>query len=253
MAASARNQAAWHDASLRALRVETSRTAALWSRAPMRPSIYLHALTLSPLRTAPEVVRDIERLVERDSDARISLWDSFHELDLFGLGFQRMDWIGEWWMKDAAMRPDPPDVPDLEIERVEDEATLREFGVATYEGFETDEAVRQAGPLGMHHPSTLGDPRMHYYVGRADGRVVTSSIAYVSDDVVGIYGVSTLPAYRRRGYGKAISWAAATSAVDLDVAVSPDEMARRIERELGFRKISDYTPWLREPGRPGAR
>lgn len=249
IAASARNLADWHDASLRALGVETSLTAALWSREPMRPSIYLAAMPLSSLRMEPGVVREIEQLAERDPDASIPLWDAFNELDLAEFGFQRMAWVGEWWIKDAATRPDEPNVSDLEIERVEDEATLREFGMATVEGFETAEVIREAGPLGMHHPYTLTDPRMRYFVGRVEGRVVTSSIAYVGDDIVGIYGVSTLAEYRRRGYGKAITWAAAMSAPELDVAVSPDEMARGIESELGFRKIAEYTPWERKPRR----
>jgi GNAT superfamily N-acetyltransferase len=213
----------------------------------MRPSIYLRAITLSSVRTAPGVAREIEHLIERDPAATISLWDSFNELDLSGLAFRRMPWVGEWWVKDAATRPDKPDVARLEIERVEDERVLKEFGFATYEGFETGEEVREAGPLGMHHPGTLSDPRMRYFVGRVDGRVVTSSIAYIGDDVVGIYGVSTLPEHRRRGYGKAITWAAAMSAPGLDVVVSPDPMARGIESELGFRKIAEYTPWSREP------
>ena len=251
IAASARNLADWHDSSLRALGVETRRTDALWSRESMRPSIYLRATTLSSVRTEPGLLQHIEHLIERDPDGTISLWDSFNELDLAGLGFQRMGWVGEWWIKDAATRLEEPNVTDLDIELVKDEAALKEFGFATYEGFETQEAVREAGPLGMHHPSTLEDPRMRYFVGRVDGRVVTSSIAYVGNDVIGIYGVSTLPEYRRRGYGKAITWAAAMSAPELDVAVSPDPMARGIEHELGFRRISEYTPWLREPRRSG--
>jgi GNAT superfamily N-acetyltransferase len=249
IAASARNQADWHDASVRALGVRTSRTDALWSREPMGPSIYLRALTLAPVGAAPGVVREIERLIERDPDATISLWDSFDELDLTPLGFRREAWVGEWWIKDAATRRDEPKVPELDIERVQDEAALREFGLATVEGFESSEEIRGAGPLGMHHPRTLTDPRMRYFVGRLKGQVVTSSIAYVGDDIVGIYGVSTLPEYRRRGYGKAITWAAAMSAPGLDVAVSPDPMARGIERELGFRKLAEYTPWVREPRR----
>ena len=72
----------------------------------------------------------------------------------------------------------------------------------------------------------------------------------VGDDVVGIYGVSTLPEYRRRGYGKAITWAAAMSAPELDVAVSPDPMARRIEAELtasGKEVLTQLVPTLMQP------
>ena len=249
IAASARNEANWHDSSLRALGVKTLRTGALWSREPMRPSIYLSAITLSSIRTESGVIQDIERLIERDPDATISLRDSFKELDLAGLGFRRNTWVGELWIKDTATRPDKPNVTNLNIELVEDETALKEFGFSTMEGFESAEEIREAGPLGMHHPITLTDPRMRYFVGRVKGRVVTSSIAYIGDEIVGIYGISTLPEYRRRGYGKAITWAAAMSRPRLDVAVSPDVMARGIERELGFRKIAEYAIWIKEPRR----
>ena len=246
IAASARNEADWHDASARALGVETFRTDGVWSREPMRPSIYLSAIALASVRTEPGVVQDIEWLVERDPDATISVRDSFNELDLAGLGFRRVR-AGEWWIKDAATNPARPEVTDLEIELVEDEATLRKFGFATYDGFESPDAIREARPLGMHHPSTLKDPRMRYFVGLVDGRVVTSSIAYVGEDLVGVYGISTLPEYRRRGYGEAITRTATKSATGLDVALSPSEMAEGIYRQLGFRKIAEYTAWVREP------
>ena len=58
---------------------------------------------------------------------------------------------------------------------------------------------------------------------------------------------------RRRGYGKAITWAAATVAPELDVTLAPDEMARGIETELGFRKLAEFSPWFREPGTSGER
>jgi len=216
----------------------------------MRPSIYLSALTLSLVRTESRLVEEIWHMIQRGPDSTISIADSFNELDLTGLGFRRMTWTGEWWIKEAARSPGKPDVTEVYIELVEDEAALREFGVGTYEGFETPGAIRASGPLGMRHPITLNDPRMRYFVGRVDGQVVTSSIAYIGDDIVGIYGVSTLPEFRNRGYGKAVTWAAAMSHHGLDVAMQPSSMARGIESELGFRKIAEYTLWVREVRTP---
>jgi GNAT superfamily N-acetyltransferase len=247
IAASARSVADWHDASVRALGVETLRTDGLWSREVMRPSIYVTAVALAPLREQPGIVREIGELVERNSAAPIMLWDMFNELDLTGTGLTKAAWIGESWIREAAVQPSMPKVPELAIERVEDEATLREFGFATYAGFESGRNVTEAGPLGMHHPATLADPRMHYFVGRVDGQVVTSSISYVGDDVVGIYGVSTLPDFRRRGYGAAITAAAAGVAQELPVVLQPDEMARGMYAQVGFRKLAEYRAWLRQP------
>ena len=41
------------------------------------------------------------------------------------------------------------------------------------------------------------------------------------------------------------------SAPGLDVAVSPDEMGRGIESELGFHEIAKYTLWVRKPHQSG--
>ena len=247
IASSARSVADWHDASVRALGVETLRTDGLWSREVMSPSIYVTAVTLAPLREQPGIVGEIWELLERNSAGPIMLWDMFNDLDLTAAGLVRATWVGESWIKEAAVQPQLPVATELEIERVEDVATLREFGVATYAGFETSGAVTVAGPLAMHHPATLGDPRMHYFVGRVDGQVVTSSISYVGDDVVGIYGVSTLPDFRRRGHGAAITAAAAGVAQELPVVLQPDEMARGMYAQVGFRKLTEYRAWLRQP------
>lgn len=67
---------------MRALGVETFRIDRVWSREQMRPSIYESAIVLASVRTEPGVVQDIERLVERDPDATISVRDSFNELVL---------------------------------------------------------------------------------------------------------------------------------------------------------------------------
>ena len=58
-------------------------------------------------------------------------------------------------------------------------------------------------------PASLDDPDMRYFIGRVNGQAVSTSIGVISDGVVGIFGVATKPAYRRRGYGTAMTWARA--------------------------------------------
>ena len=66
-----------------------------------------------------------------------------------------------------------------------------------------------------------GDKLELIYRWRVDGRPVTAAMAYVSDHVVGIYGVGTLPEYRRRGFGEAITRAAVSAAPHLPAMLSP--------------------------------
>ena len=86
----------------------------------------------------------------------------------------------------------------------------------------------------MYHPSTLNDPPMRYFLGRVVGWVVTGSIAYIGDDIVGIYGVSTLPEYGGRDYGKAATWAAALFAPRARCCGTAVPDGVGMESELGF-------------------
>jgi predicted GNAT family acetyltransferase len=86
---------------------------------------------------------------------------------------------------------------------------------------------------------------MRIFVGRVNGEPVTGAMAYVSDDVVGIYDVATPPEHRRRGYGEAITKAAIAAGQDVPAWLDPSDMALPMYRRIGFEPIGRYTAWLR--------
>lgn len=240
--AAARNLGQWHQASLEPLGIECYQSNGLWYKQKRGPLIYLSGVTTAPAREAPRQMDEIEKLVEASGGASIPLIDSWSELDLTGLNFQRF--ITEpWYIREPGPAPKQATPTGLLIEEVSTPEGLIEFESATWDGFESNDAIRAAGPGGQHHPRTLDDPNMHYYIGRVEGKVVTSSIAYISDGIVGVFGVSTLPDYRRRGFGQAITWAAVVAAPELPAHLEPSEEGATMYRSMGFREIGQNTHW----------
>jgi len=75
--------------------------------------------------------------------------------------------------------------PELEVERVRTPETLEEFEKASFEGYESTGLYK---PGSLHAPASVDDPDMPYFIGRVDGQVVSTSIAVISDGVVGFLG-----------------------------------------------------------------
>jgi len=129
------------------------------------------------------------------------------------------------------------------IEAVTKGKQLAEFEEASWEGFETIGAARTVGRFGQHAEGTLNDAEMHYLIARLDGRVVASTIAYATPDMLGIYGISTVPEFRRRGYATALVRAAVSLRSDLPVSVQPDPESVRIYTDTGFVPAGQVAAW----------
>ncbi len=96
--------------------------------------------------------------------------------------------------------------PNFRLVRVNDEASLHDWYVASVEGFEAT--------LGGGRPYYdayaclgFGDNGWAHYVGYLDDAPVTSSTLLLAEGLAGIYDVSTIPAARRKGLGRAITLA----------------------------------------------
>ena len=241
--AMALNVAAWIDSSVVCLGVQTFRTESLWWRKPGGSPIYLSAIVTDP-QVADDVLHTDLRLVETEWGAEgISLWDCWAVRDLGGMGFKRQ-WMEPWYLRHPS--PLPRNVtlpPGLSIEAVTNAKQLAEFEEASWEGFETIDAGRAVGRFGQHAEGTLEDAGMHYLIARLSGRVVASTIAYATTDILGIYGISTVPEFRRRGYATALVRAAVSLRSDLPVSVQPDPESVRIYTDTGFVPAGRVAAW----------
>jgi hypothetical protein len=235
--AGALNLADWHDACLHSLDVVTSRSQSLWLCEEDAPFIYLTAITLDG--NVAEQRAEIERLA-RANDRPIAVCDSWSRLDLHDLGFHKFE--SEAWFVRA---PDASD-PEVFVERVTNPAALAEFEHASTDGFESLE-LHELEPFGVYGKGVLEDPRMRLYVRREGGRVVSGSIACISAGVVGVYAVATVPAFRRRGFGEEVTWAAIRCEPSLPAILQPSVQGASMYRRMGFTPVGMYTKWLRLP------
>jgi GNAT superfamily N-acetyltransferase len=112
-----------------------------------------------------------------------------------------------------ALPPLPPAPPGLEIRPVTDAAGRRDFIAVMAAGFgaPTAEGLPEPPPEGYDAmgPSLACalDPDVVLLTGYADERPVSIALVYRVDEIAGVTGVATVPAYRRRGFARALTWA----------------------------------------------
>jgi len=241
--AMALNVAAWHDSSVGCLGVQTFHTDRLWWRKPGGSPIYLAAIVTDSQATDDALHADI-RVVETEwGNEGIYLWDCWATRDLSEIGFVRRG-AEAWYLRYPSPLPRPFAIPSgLSIEAVTSAEQLAEFEEASWEGFVMIEAARTVGRFGQHAVGTLDDKGMHYLIARLDGRVVASTIAYATMNMLGIYGISTLPEFRRRGYATALVRAVVSLRPDLPVSVQPDPPSVRIYTDMGFVPVGQVAAW----------
>ena len=151
------------------------------------------------------------------------------------LGFVRDSWaMPGMALRLASSSPEPPR-PELDLHVVETPDRLEEW-----------HAVFGSGPdyRRAFGPSMLEDRDIRLVVGAVEGQPVTAAAAIRTPGVVGIYSVATAEAARRRGYGRAVTWAAIEAgrfAWQSEVAVlQSSEMGYPVYLAMGFGVVCRY-------------
>ena len=163
------------------------------------------------------------------------LWSIWPTSDLAAYGFERVPSPG---MVRLAGGKAPPLPPELEVVEALDAATVREIDEVLIPGF--DMPLR---PEELFDERMLGEPRYRMWLGRVEGRPVSTAAAYVSDGFVGVYAVATTPEARRRGYGEAVTWAATLCVPDLPATLQASDMGQPVYERMGYRTVVEFTVW----------
>ncbi len=136
-----------------------------------------------------------------------------------------------------------PPLPDgLTIERVTDAATLATFVevlVAAF-GFSPGTGSVLAAPAFLDGPVQL-------FLARIDGEAVGTAGARTAEGVVDVDWVATLPAHRGRGYGAALTWAAALAEPDWPAVLIASDDGQPVYASMGFLRLLRLTLWHRPP------
>ena len=140
---------------------------------------------------------------------------------------------------------EPARVPEgVEIVPVTDPELLAGLVDVEVGAFETDRPVAE----GLLAPSQLSLPNVRVYAALVEGRAVAQAVTNTHGGAVGVFGVATLPEYRRRGIGTAITAFAIDDVRDeADLAwLQSTEMGRPLYERMGFRPVSDWDVWVRQ-------
>ena len=133
--------------------------------------------------------------------------------------------------------------PGLDVVEVETPEQLADFERTLAEAYPAPELL----PFGSR-PWLLRDDllrsRWRLCVGYEGDRPVATAAGYAGDRLVAVEIVSTRPECRGRGYGAAITAAAAASAPELPAVLVASDLGRGVYEGLGYLAVSRYTLWI---------
>jgi GNAT superfamily N-acetyltransferase len=241
-AATAQNLAGWHEVHVGGLGLITEQVDGLWLTTAKLPVIFFSAVGLEPEASAATAARCLAL------DHWVAVSDPWADLRLDVHGFipePEQGWMVKLPRPAGPVAPAPP--AELQIERVADADALWDFELAGAAGFGSAAQPRAT----WQAPAILRDPTLTILRGRVDGHTVATSMAYHHAGVLGIYGVATLPAARRRGYGTAMTTAALDVDRSIPAVLQPSEMAESLYARLGFEQFATFRSWARMPTIPG--
>ena len=89
------------------------------------------------------------------------------------------------------------------------------------------------------------------YTGFLEGVPVAVSTLVMTGRTAGVYGVATIPAYRRRGFGEAMTWRAVRDGAARGCAMAnltASDMGRPLYERMGFRVVAPFLIFARRAG-----
>lgn len=223
----------WHAAWLTALGLRWETDAGVWRALDRPPAMYFTSITLRP---------DLRH--ETVMDSSVSVCDNWQSLSLEPFGFSL--WRTEPWFLRRPAPVSAPAPPELEIVRVSTPREVEEFEAVSVQGFEHEGASIPPGTI--HPPSVLDEPRMAMFTARVGGRAVGAAMAYVSEDAVGVFGVTVVASARRRGYGTALTCAAMLPETGLPSVLAPSPEGVPLYLRLGYTRVGELSIWTRTGG-----
>jgi predicted GNAT family acetyltransferase len=136
-----------------------------------------------------------------------------------------------------------PSVPaNVEIVRVTDAELLARLVDVEVRSFETEREVAER----LLGPGQLSLPSVRWYAAVAESRPIGQAYTHMLMGAVGVWGVATVPEFRRRGIGTALTAFAIRDAPESDLAwLMATPAGTSMYERMGFRKVSEWAVWVR--------
>jgi len=244
--AMALNLADWHLASVKYFGIESYYNDSLWWRRPGDAPIYLGALIHDGQIADEETFAELQAVKDIWGEEGFSVYDCWGKRDLSKIGYHFVV-KNPWYLRPPAPAPVLNLAEGLTIEIAKTPQQLADFERASWEGFEepadAESAFQGRQTFSQHPAGTLEEEGMYYLNARFDGKVVAGVIIHRTEDMMGVYGISTLIPYRRRGIASALMRFAVTLRPDLPMNVFPDPVSLPIYSVLGFEPAGEIAIW----------
>ena len=142
---------------------------------------------------------------------------------------------------------------ELRIRLVQSKQELREWFGVWASSFEIPEAIR-GGLLQLFEAKGYSvESDVLNYAGYAGGVMVATSSLFAGRRAAGLYNVGTLPSFRGRGIGSAMTWAAVQEAKERGqalVVLQASQMGYSIYRKMGFKEQFRFAAYVLKSRRP---
>jgi GNAT superfamily N-acetyltransferase len=143
----------------------------------------------------------------------------------------------------AAAGDGPPVPAELTVTRVSDDASLEVFERTLVDGY--PDPSLQPYEWGHLFDARVLEGTTTFLTGWVAGRPVATAAGHVAHGVNLVELVATAPDGRGRGYGAALTWAAATVEPGLPAVLIASDLGRPVYERLGFLAVSGWTFWHR--------
>lgn len=135
----------------------------------------------------------------------------------------------------------PPSLEELEIRRAQDLESVHAFERVLATSF--GQLGGQPDAPSVWDERVLGLKDVYLWVGYVDGEAVATSATCVTRGVNGVQCIATLPDYRGRGYGEAMTWPATIAQPSKPAVLLSSDLGRPVYERMGYVALLRYTYW----------
>jgi GNAT superfamily N-acetyltransferase len=199
------------------------------------------AVLEQPIDDARTVLDHIRPFYDAGSATPFLLDSAWPTPDLGPIGFAPMGHPP--LMVRAPGAPFPPAPLELRIERVDDGRSAYDYEHALIHGYPAPQ-LQPMNEVTLVTPKALAAPGWHHFVGYVDDQPVASGSGYVGDRLVRVDNIATLESARGRGYGRALTAAAAALDPSKPATLIASDLGRGVYESLGFVAMLRVTYWL---------
>lgn len=142
----------------------------------------------------------------------------------------------------GAVAPPPPDM--LRISRVRDEATLERWERTAVSAYPFRD-LRGFGRGALLGGDALADDRLRLWLGTIGEADVAVAQAFVAHGLTNVLMVATARPARRKGFGAAMTWAAAQTEPTLPTMLLSSDDGRPVYERMGFLPLARWSLYYR--------